>query len=277
MTWAREIRLIAPVYVRPFAKRQKNDATDTEAIVIAALSPGMRFVEPKSEQAQARAALFRGCERLVRHRTDLVNALRSLLYEFGHIAPQGLAALPRLETVLEDPEAGLPGFVRQEGRDLLRQIAEIAARIAGRDQVIRALMVEDDTARRLHPMPVVGPVTALAIEAFAPPMQSFRRARDFAAWLGLVPRQHSSGGKERHGRVSRAGQADIRRLMIIGAMSRLAPRGRRTIPEASWLGRLLARKPRMLAAVALANKMARMIWAMLTRGEDYREPATPAA
>jgi len=125
-------------------------------------------------------------------------------------------------------------------------------------------------------MPGVGPLTALAVEAFAPPMDAFRCGRDFAAWLGLVPRQHSSGGKERLGRVSKAGQADIRRLLIIGAMSRLNWMGRRSIPEGSWLARLRARKPKMLVAIALANRMARGIWAMLTRSEDYREPSTMA-
>ena len=120
-------------------------------------------------------------------------------------------------------------------------------------------------------------MTALAIEPFASEMAQFRCGRDFAAWLGLVPRQHSSGGKERLGRVSKAGQADIRRLLIIGAMARLTARARRSIPEGSWLGRMLARKPRMLVAIALANKMARTIWAMLTRKEDYREPAQAVA
>jgi transposase len=115
-------------------------------------------------------------------------------------------------------------------------------------------------------MPGVGPMTALAVEAFAPEMAQFRRGRDFAAWLGLVPRQRSSGGKERLGRVSKAGQADIRRLLIIGAMARLTARARRSIPEGSWLARMLGKKPRMLVAIALANKMARMIWAMLTKG-----------
>lgn len=126
-------------------------------------------------------------------------------------------------------------------------------------------------------MPGVGPMTALAVEAFAPEMAQFRRGRDFAAWLGLVPRQHSSGGRERLGRVSEAGQADIRRLLIIGAMARLTRLGRRSIPEGSWLARMLGRKPKMLVAIALANKMARAIWAMPTKGEDYRNPAQAAA
>lgn len=131
-------------------------------------------------------------------------------------------------------------------------------------------------ARRLQTMPGIGSLTAMAVEAFAPPMESFRCGRDFAAWLGLVPRQNSSGGKERLGRISKAGQADIRRMLIVGAMSRLSWRGRKSIPDGSWLARLLARKPRMLVAIAMANKMARTIWAMLSKGQDYRDPASAA-
>lgn len=142
---------------------------------------------------------------------------------------------------------------------------------------IRDLAAETDTARRLQTMPGVGPLTALAVEAFAPAMESFKSGRDFAAWLGLVPRQHSSGGKDRLGRASKEGQADIRRLLIIGAMSRLNWMGRQSIREGSWLARLTARKPKMLVAIALANKMARMIWAMLTKQEDYRDPMSIVA
>lgn len=130
-----------------------------------------------------------------------------------------------------------------------------------------------NNARRLQTIPGVGPVTALAIEAFAPSLETFRSGRDFAAWLGLVPRQHSSGGRQRLGRMSKVGQRDIRRLLIIGAMSRLNWLGRKSIREGSWLDSLTARKPRMLVAVALANKMARTIWAMITKQEDYRVPA----
>jgi transposase len=282
--WAREMvrmgheaKLVAPRYVRPFVKRQKNDMADAEAIVIAAQRPEMRFVEPKTEHQQARAALFRGRERLVHQRTELVNALRSNLYEHGHIAPAGIRHLKQLAAIVEDRASGLPELVREECRDLLAQIAEKTARVEARTKKIQALAAETGTARRLQTMPGVGPITALAVEAFAPPMQSFRRGRDFAAWLGLVPRQHSSGGKERLGRVSKAGQADIRRLLIIGAMSRLNFLGRKSIPEDSWLGRLLARKPKMLVAIALANRMARAIWAMLTKDEDYRDPAKALA
>jgi transposase len=282
--WAREMKklghealLIAPQYVRPFVKRQKNDAADAEAIVIAAQRAEMRFVEPKTEEQQARAVLFRGRERLVRQRTELVNALRSILYEYGHVAPQGIRQLKRIEAILEAEHSELPGLVREECQDILAQIAEKTIRIEAKTKKARELAAQVDTARRLQTMPGVGPLTALAVEAFAPGMASFRRGRDFAAWLGLVPRQHSSGGKERLGRVSKAGQADIRRLLIIGAVSRLSWLGRRSIRDGSWLARMLARKPRMLVAIALANKMARAIWAMLTKNEDYRDPAQAAA
>lgn len=277
--WAREltrlgheVKLIAPQYVKPFVKRQKNDAADAEAIVVAAQRPEMRFVGAKSEDQQARAMLFRGRERLVHQRTELMNALRSNLYEYGHIVPQGIAQITRIAVIVNDPDSELPELVREECRDLIEQIADKTARIDARMKKVRALAAKTDTARRLQTMPGVGPLIALAIEAFAPDMAHFRCGRDFAAWLGLVPRQHSSGGKERFGRVSKAGQTDIRGLLVIGAMSRLNWLGRKSIPEGSWLARMMARKPRMLVAIALANKMARAIWAMLTTGEDYRDP-----
>ncbi len=282
--WAREmtalgheVRLIAPQYVKPFVKRQKNDAADAEAIVVAAQRPEMRFVVPKTADQQARAVLFRARERLVHQRTELVNALRATLYEYGHTVPQGIGHIKRIEATLEEPQCDLPVLVRVECRDLLVQIAEKTARIDERTGRIKALAAETDTARRLQTMPGVGPVTALAVEAFAPEMAQFRRGRDFAAWLGLVPRQRSSGGKERLGRVSKAGQADIRRLLIIGAMARLTARARNSIPQGSWLAKMLGKKPRMLVAIALANKMARTIWAMLSKEEDYRDPAQAAA
>jgi transposase len=282
--WAREmtaldheVRLIAPQYVKPFVKRQKNDAADAEAIVVAAQRPEMRFVVPKAAEQQAKAVLFRSRERLVHQRTELVNALRATLYEYGHTVPQGIGHLERIEAITEAPQCDLPVLVREECRDLLAQIAEKSARIDERAGRIKALAAETDTARRLQTMPGIGPVTALAVEAFAPDMAQFRRGRDFAAWLGLAPRQRSSGGKERLGRVSKAGQADIRRLLIIGAMARLTARAHRSIPQGSWLAKMLGKKPRMLVAIALANTMARMIWAMLSKEEDYKAPAQAAA
>ena len=210
-------------------------------------------------------------------RTELVNALRAVLYEFGQIVPLGIANVRRLEALVQDADLALPHLVREECRDLLAQIAEKSARIEAKTKTIAGLAQESDVARRLQTMPGVGPMTALAVEAFAPAMTTFRCGRDFAAWLGLVPRQFSSGGKDRLGRVSKAGQVDIRRLLIIGAMARVSWAGRRPPGPGSWLGRMLARKPRMLVAIALANKMARRIWAMLTKRQDYRDPVLAVA
>jgi transposase len=282
--WAREmirlgheVKLIAPQYVKPFVKRQKNDAADAEAIVIAAQRPEMRFVEPKTEAQQARSVLFRGRERLVRQRTELVNALRAVMYEYGHVFPLGIANLKRIEATLAEPNGGLPELALEECRDLILQIAEKTNRIEVKTKTAKVLSKDADMTRRLQTMPGVGPLTALAVEAFAPSMDCFRCGRDFAAWLGLVPRQHSSGGKSRLGRISKAGQADIRRLLIIGAMTRLNWLGRKSIRPGSWLARMLERKPRMLVAIASANKMARAIWAMITKNEDYRDPTQAAA
>lgn len=282
--WAREmealgheVKLIAPQYVRPFVKRQKNDAADAEAIVIAARQPEMRFVAPKTVDQQAKAVLFRERERLVHQRTELVNALRAVLYEYGHVFPVGFCHVKRIAAVVEDPDCDLPALVIAECQDLLAQIAEKTERIDTKTKTLKALAAETDTARRLQTMPGVGPLTALAIEAFAPDMAQFKSGRDFAAWLGLVPSQHSTGGKARLGRISKAGQNDIRRLLIIGAMSRLNWLGRRSIMAGSWLERMLARRPKILVAIALANKMARQLWAMLMKNEDYRNPALAAA
>ena len=282
--WSREleglghaVKLIAPQYVKPFVKRQKNDAADAEAIVVAAQRPEMRFVVPKSQEQQALTILFRARERLVRQRTELINALRAHLYEFGYSLPRKVRNLRHAETIVNDPACDLPALVREECQGLLEQIAQKSEHIAARDKKIKALASENNCARRLQTMPGIGPMTALAVEAFAPHIGSFRRGRDFAAWLGLVPHQHSSGGKERLGRISKAGQSDIRRLLIIGAMSRLGWLGRRAIPDGSWLSRILARKPRMLVAIALANKMARAVWAMLTKNEDYMDPSKVTA
>jgi transposase len=282
--WARqminlghEVKLISPRYVKPFLKRQKNDAADAEAIVDAAQRPEMRFVEIKTEAQQTRTVLFRNREQLVHQRTELTNALRAHLYEYGYIAPQGRPGIKQIHDMLYQERSDLPELVRDLCRDMLKQIAEKTARIQAMLVRLKELATETETANRLQTMPGVGPITALAIEAFAPPMETFRSGRDFAAWLGLVPRQHSSGGNQRLGRTSKAGQVDIRKLLIIGAMSRLSWLGRKSISEGSWLARMLVRKPRMLVAVALANKMARAIWAMLTKKESYRDPALTAA
>jgi transposase len=272
-----DVKLVAPQYVRPFVKRQKNDAADAEAIVIAAQRPEMRFVQPKSEQQQARAVVFRTRERLMHQRTELVNVLRSILYEQGLTFPIGFGQVARIEAVLRDLSTRVSDVVRNECLDLIDQITEKTARIKTKTDTATELAKDADTARRLQTMPGIGPITALAIETFAPPMEVFGCGRSFASWLGLVPRQHSSGGKARLGRISKAGQSDIRRLLITGAMTRLNWLGRKRIQPGSWLAKMLDRKPRLLVAIALANKMARAIWAMLTKEEDYRDLAHVAA
>jgi transposase len=282
--WAREmdrlgheVRLVAPRYVKPFIKRQKNDAADAEAIVEAALRPTMRYVEPKTQEQQARAIVFRTREQFLNQRTEAINALRSHLYEFGYVAPQGIGNLPRLEQIIEDPSSDLPQLARNLCRELLDQIAQLTTRINGLKKTIDTMSKGTETSRRLQTMPGMGPISALAVETFAPPMEQFKRGRDFAAWLGLVPRQASTGGKQRLGKTSKMGQRDIRRLLVTGAMAVVRWALRRGAPQNPWLARMLQRKPPMVAAFALANKMARGIWAMLTRGEDYRGPATARA
>ena len=168
--------------------------------------------------------------------------------------------------------ADIPDLAREICRMLLEQIAQLTDRIKALKARIAAMSKEAEMPRRLQTMPGVGPITALAVETFAPPMEQFRRGRDFAAWLGLVPRQHSSGGKQRLGKTSKMGQRDIRRLLVTGAMAVIRWASRRGAPAESWLARMLERKPPMVAAVALANKMARGIWAMLTRGERLSRP-----
>ncbi len=278
--WARELeklghqaRLISPHYVKPFVKRQKNDAADAEAIVEAAQRPSMRFVEAKSEDQQASAVLFRYREKLVKQRTELINAIRSYLYEFGHVIPKGPRHLRKATELIEDVGTALPEEVRDICRDLLDQIVAKTRRIDDALKQINAKSRQRETSKRLQTMPGLGPITAVGIETFAPPMETFRRGRDFAAWLGLVPLQNSTGGKQRLGRTSKMGQRDIRRLLIIGAMSVINWASRGHDFGNGWLNAMFKRKPRMVVAVALANKMARAIWAMTMKKEDYRSPA----
>ncbi len=270
MTLGHEVRLVPPIYVKPFVKRHKNDAADAEAISEAAQRPTMRFVAVKTEARQARGMLFRTRDLLVRQRTQTMNALRGHLAEFGVVAPQGVARIGRLGGALEDPDADLPEPVRELGRLFLEQIDELGEKIHGLDKKLRACAREDEEAARLMTIPGIGPITALAIQAFAPPMESFRRGRDFSAWLGLVPRQHTTGGKPRLGGISKMGQRDLGRLLITGAMAVIRHATRRGAATDPWLAGMLARKPKMLVAVALANRTARIVWAVTTRKEIYR-------
>lgn len=272
-----EVRLIPPAYVKPFVKRQKNDMADAEAIAEAASRPTMRFVAVKSEAQQAAAMACRTRDLLVRQRTQTINALRAHLAEQGIVAPTGPAHVGRLAAIIDGDDGKLPAAVRDLARLLLDQIAGLAEKIAGLDAELRRRVTTDDPARRLTTIPGVGAVTAAAITTFAPPMETFSKGRDFAAWVGLTPRQHSSGGKDRLGRTSKMGQRDIRRLLIVGAVAVVRWAARKGAPGGSWLGRMMARKPKMLVAVALANRMARTAWALLRKGEDYRDPAMAAA
>ena len=205
--WAREIgkfshevRLLPPAYVKPFVKRHKNDAADAEAIVEAALRPSMRFVVPKTESQQARSMIFRTRDLFVRQQTQLINALRAHLAEHGVIAPQGIANLALLSEIIEEGNLGLELVVVETARLYLEQIEVLSARIAGLEKTLRSEAKRSEASARLMSMPGMGPITAMAIEAFAPTMSTFRKGRDFAAWLGLVPKQHSSGGKQQLGR-----------------------------------------------------------------------------
>ena len=213
-----EVRLVPPAYVKPFVKRQKNDAADAEAISEAAQRPTMSFVAVKTAEQQARAMLFRTRDLLVRQRTQTINALRGHLAEFGIVAPQGPAHINRLAQTLEDLELPLPDRVRTLGTLLFDRIVALDAEIAGLAKELGEAARADDDAARLMTIPGFGPITAIALQAFAPPLESFRRGRDFAAWLSLVPRQHTTGGKPRLGGISKRGQRDLRRLLITGGM-----------------------------------------------------------
>lgn len=281
--WGREIeaighqvRLVAPAYVKPFVKRQKNDLADAEAIVEAASRPTMRFVAVKTAEKQASGMIFRIRDLLVRQRTQTINALRGHLAEHGVIAPIGFGNVSRLSTELRICEGRLPANAVEMCKLLFRHIASLDEQVADLDRQIRHRARHEVTVRRLMGIPGIGPICATALEALAPPPETFTKGRDFAAWLGLVPRQHSTAGKARLGRVSKMGQRDLRRLLIIGAMSVVRAALRRGAAADSWLARILARKPRMLVAIALANKMARIAWALLTKAEDYKVPAVAA-
>lgn len=267
------VRLIAPKFVKPYVKSQKNDMADAEAIAEAGSRPTMRFVEVKTPEQQGLGMIFRLRDLLVGQRTQVINALRGHLAEFGLVAAKGRENVDKLRAVLEPSQEwvdDLPPAVRHMAQLCFDQVDDLSRRIAELDAQIAAASRRSRFSARVQKMPGIGPITAMALAAFAPPMETFRQGRDFSAWLGLVPRQHSSGGKQRLGRTSKSGQRDIRRLLIIGAMAVISRTKVRPPAEGSWLGRILARKPRMLAAIALANKMARMLWAMITKNEEFR-------
>lgn len=279
--WARElsafgheVRLMPAHYVKAYLKRGKNDAADAEAICEAVTRPTMRFVAVKSREQQAVLVMHRTRDLLVRQRTQAANSLRSLLAEFGVAEAQGICRLGRLRAHLETDTVPEPG--RKILVLLAEQIDELEKRIAQVDAEILAWHRANQTSQRLAKIPGVGPLIASAIVATVADASVFRSGREFSAWLGLVPRQNSSGGKQRLGRITHQGDGYIRRLLIIGAQSALL--GSREVKANGWVQGLLSRYARLKVAVALANKMARIIWALMAKGDVYR-PATavPAA
>jgi transposase len=271
------VRLIPPQYVKPFVKRGKNDRIDAEAIAEAAARPGMAEVAVKSAEAQAQGMLLKMRELLVKQRTQLANALRGHAAEYGLVAAQGMSQVePLLAAVAADP--AIPPLAKAVLARLGQQVAHLDAEIAALDAELLALHKAHPISRLLEGVPGIGPVTAISLALAIDPAQ-FTSGRHLAAFLGLTPRQHSTGGKTRLGRISRAGNRRLRTLLVVGASAvirHVRPGARLASP---WLLALLARKPRKLAAVALANKMARIVWAMMTRGEAYRRPtgSAPAA
>lgn len=273
MALGHQVRLIPPAYVKPFVKRQKNDAADAEAICEAAQRPTMRFVPVKSEEQQASAAVFRARDLLVRQRTQLLNALRGLLAEHGWVAPKGLFHAAAMMAKIEDPLCKLPHSARDVFLVMIASVKALDERILLLDREIAKRAREDETARRLMTIPGIGPITATALLALAPVPESFRKGRDFAAWVGLTPLQRSTGGKQKLGSITRMGERTLRRLLIIGSSAVVLHAVKRGAPKGSWLEQMMARKPRMLVTVALANKTARIVWALLARGGVYRAPA----
>ena len=260
-------------YVKPYVKRNKNDGRDAEAVCEAMGRPTMRFVAVKSLESQAVQALHRTRRLLVRQRTMSANAFRSALAEFGIVAPRGMEGLRSLMAALEDPAHALPAAARLALGVLARQWATLTAEIGKLDTEIVGAAKADATARRLMAIPGLGPIGATAILAAVPDPRVFKTARDFAAFLGLTPRQFGTGGKARSGGISKQGDRSMRALLIVGATAHLKCEcTRETHARDPWLHALLARRPFKVVAVAYAAKMARIIWAMLVSGEPYRAP-----
>ena len=274
--WAREltalgheVRIMPPSHVKPYAKRGKTDAADAEAICEAVTRRTMRFVPVKSAERQAALLDHKTRDFLVRQRTQLVNTIRAHLSEFGIVVAKGIHNVDRLlAATTELPAAARPAvdLLAEQLRETQEKIDEVTARI-------EAAQKTDPLARRLATIPGVGAITASAIAATTPEVDNFRSARDYAAWLGLTPQPHSSGGKERLGRISKAGNRYLRRLLYLGAMAQISARRCRR-PGDDWLWRMLEKKPVKVVAVALANRMARVVWALIRTGESYR--ANPA-
>lgn len=274
--WARElgrlgfnVKLMPPVYVKPYLKRGKNDAADAEAICEAVTRPTMRFVPVKSRERQALLVQHKTRDLLVRQKTALINALRGHLGEFGIVAPQGKLGVKAAMEVLDTAQNELPAPALQALGFIRTQLIELGQKIAELDRFILNWCKNDGPAKRLMTIPGIGSLTAAAIAASVGDAREFRSARQFAAWIGLTPRQNSSGGKERLGRISKQGDRTIRRLLVVGATA-VVRRARLDPSSFPWIARLLERRPARLVSVAIANKSARIAWAVLRRDETYR-------
>ena len=279
--WARqisafghEVKLMPPAYVKPYVRRQKNDMSDAAAICEAVSRPSMRYVPVKSSAQQAALLAHRGRSLLIRQRTALINAIRSHCAEFGLIAAKGPANIASLVAAIgDDRHPALPQDARPALLILVDQLVSLDGRIAAMEKEATAGRRLDDRVKRLMTIPGIGIITATAIAATVPDAGAFKSGREFAAWVGLVPRQQSSGGKERLGGHTKMGDAYLRRLLISGAQAVISHAKRRKDIGETWIGKLLSRKPTMVAAVAQANKTARIAWAIMARGETYRATA----
>jgi transposase len=276
--WAREliklghnVKLIPPVYVKPYVKRGKSDAADAEAICEAVTRPTMRFVEIKTPEQQSILAVHRTRDLIVRQRTQTINMLRAQLAEFGIIFPQGVGHTTQFaKCVLDGEQPDLPDVVGDVIFELCEQLLFLHGKVAHYSREMVRISKRETRVALLQTIPGVGPITASAIVATIGTGKQFKNGREFAAWLGLTPLNKSSGGKERLGRISKMGDRYIRRLLVLGMMSRMRSITKSPERYDPWFMDILARKPGKVAAVAMANKTARIIWAVLTRNEPYK-------
>jgi transposase len=283
--WSRElqalghkVRLMPPAYVKPYVKRQKNDATDAEAICEAVGRPNMRFVATKTAEQQGCLTLHRTRHLFIRQQTSVINAIRAHLAELGIVAPVGRRGVDQLLAVVADTsDKRLPEVARACIAALGAQLQMLKARILEFDRMITAWRRSSEASKRLDAIPGVGPVLATALVATVADPKAFRSGRDFSAWIGLVPKQNSSGGKDKLGSISKQGDRYLRGLFVAGALAVIRYAKIHGTKHRPWLTALLARRPSKVAAIALANKIARIAWAMMARGERYKEPAALAA